>query len=510
MRLVAESMTAELAGLATLTRLGLALGFATAAFLKLRSPARAEQALAPLGRGPRLTRGAVLGLAAVELSVAGALLFGRTALAAAIAALLLLVGFTAFLVWSRSRGQLAPCGCFGSSRSETDGVLALARNQLLMAAAVLVIGLEWRDPGPDVLAWLDGLSLAQLVALVGGAAAVALAARGAVEAGRRLRAGWVPLRPATSSSAQSTDTASGTGSDEQGGRVLRFTGSAPALTIGMATYNDFDGVYFTLQSLRLYHDLADTELLVVDNHGDEAVRQLVEGWLGARYVLATDVVGTAYPRELVFREATGEAVLCCDSHVLFAEGAIGHLKRYYRDHPRTDDLLQGPLVYDDGTLIATHLEPHWREQMWGTWATDPRGQDPRSEPFEIPMQGLGVFSCRPAGLARLSSGLSGLRRRGGVHPREVPPRREEDDLPSLAALDAPLHSPGRGAFPAPDRGQAPQLPDRTPRARTGHGARPGALLPVPPGGSARRRVPGGRAGGGGPRGSACAAGATAR
>jgi hypothetical protein len=32
--------------------------------------------------------------------------------------------------------------------------------------------------------------------------------------------------------------------------------------------------------------------------------------------------------------------------------------------------------------------------MWGIWATDPRGTDPNGEPFEIPMQGMGVFSCR--------------------------------------------------------------------------------------------------------------------
>ena len=32
--------------------------------------------------------------------------------------------------------------------------------------------------------------------------------------------------------------------------------------------------------------------------------------------------------------------------------------------------------------------------MWGIWATDPRGVDPEGEPFEIPMQGMGVFSCR--------------------------------------------------------------------------------------------------------------------
>ena len=167
------------------------------------------------------------------------------------------------------------------------------------------------------------------------------------------------------------------------------------LTIGMATYNDFSGVYFTLQSLRLYQDLRDTELLVVDNYGCPATKQLVEGWVhGARYVLATEVRGTAAPRDLVFREARGEAVLCCDSHVLFAPGAIMRLKEYYREHPECPDLLQGPLVYDDLETISTHFEPVWRAEMWGTWATDPRGQDPEGEPFEIPMQGLGAFSCR--------------------------------------------------------------------------------------------------------------------
>jgi hypothetical protein len=32
--------------------------------------------------------------------------------------------------------------------------------------------------------------------------------------------------------------------------------------------------------------------------------------------------------------------------------------------------------------------------MWGIWATDRRGKDPEGDPFEIPMQGMGVFSCR--------------------------------------------------------------------------------------------------------------------
>jgi hypothetical protein len=161
----------------------------------------------------------------------------------------------------------------------------------------------------------------------------------------------------------------------------------------MATYNDFDGVYFTLQALRLYQDLEHTELLVIDNYGCEATKNLVEGWLHGRYVLAKDAVGTAAPRDRIFREARGKAVLCCDCHVLFPPGVIAQLKRFYREHPDCQDLLQGPLLYDDGKLIATHFDPVWREQMWGTWASDPRGQDPSGEPFEIPMQGLGVFSC---------------------------------------------------------------------------------------------------------------------
>ena len=167
-----------------------------------------------------------------------------------------------------------------------------------------------------------------------------------------------------------------------------------ALTIGMATYNDFDGAYFTLQSLRLYHDLSNTELLVVDNYGCEHTRRFVEGWTKGRYVLAADVQGTAAPRDRVFREAQGEAVLCCDSHVLFAPGSIARLKAYYREHPETRDLLQGPLVYDDLRTMSTHFDSILREQMWGIWATDERGKDPEGKPFEIPMQGLGVFSCR--------------------------------------------------------------------------------------------------------------------
>src|SRR5579859_2732743 len=165
------------------------------------------------------------------------------------------------------------------------------------------------------------------------------------------------------------------------------------LTIGMATYNDYNGVYFTLLALRLYQDLSGTEVLVIDNYGCQETRKLVEEVPGARYIRATDVAGTAAPRDRIFREARGNAVLCCDCHVLFVTGAIARLKAFYREHPDCQDLLQGPLLNNDGQRLATHFDPVWRAQMWGTWASDPRGAEENGEPFEIPMQGLGAFSC---------------------------------------------------------------------------------------------------------------------
>jgi hypothetical protein len=139
---------------------------------------------------------------------------------------------------------------------------------------------------------------------------------------------------------------------------------------------------------------------------------------GARYVLATEVRGTAAPRDLVFHEARAEAVLCCDSHVLFAPGAIRRLKEYYQEHPECPDLLQGPLVYDDLQTISTHFEPVWRAEMWGIWATDPRGQDPEGEPFEIPMQGLGAFSCRKAAWPGFNPMFRGFgREEGYIHEK---------------------------------------------------------------------------------------------
>lgn len=219
------------------------------------------------------------------------------------------------------------------------------------------------------------------------------------------------------------------------------------LTIGMATYNDFDGVYFTIQALRLYHDLENTEILVVDNYGCQETKAFVQQWTKGKYILARDVVGSSAPRDLIFREAQGEAVLCCDCHVLFVPGAIARLKKFYRDTPDCLDLLQGPLLYDDGKMVATHFNPRWNAQMLGVWGTDPRGQDPNAEPFEIPMQGLGAFSCRKRAWLGFNPGFRGFGgEEGYIHEKFRQARRRCLCLPWFRWMHR-FSRPRGGSFP---------------------------------------------------------------
>jgi len=168
------------------------------------------------------------------------------------------------------------------------------------------------------------------------------------------------------------------------------------LTIGMATYDDYDGVYFSVQAIRLYHQEVwdDIEILVIDNNpggsASQALKQL-DSLGNYRYVPYDDRIGTAV-REQVFAEAGSELVLCMDSHVLIEAGGLQRLLDYFDEHPDCCDLLQGVLLQEYGHTLCTHLRAEWREGMYGVWDYDNRAA--AGEPFEIPMQGLGLFACR--------------------------------------------------------------------------------------------------------------------
>jgi len=193
--------------------------------------------------------------------------------------------------------------------------------------------------------------------------------------------------------------------------------SPEKLTIGMAVYEDFDGVYFTVQALRYYHQDADSSrirYLVIDNcpggTHSEHIKKFVEGnvW-GGRYIATDKIKGTAV-RDLIFEEADTELVMCMDSHVLVEPGGVRALLDYYDKHPESKDLIQGPLVYDDIYNMATHFDPRWSDGMFGVWGQDDRASDKYGEPFDIPAQGLGLFSCRKnawLGFNRRFSGFGG-------------------------------------------------------------------------------------------------------
>lgn len=177
----------------------------------------------------------------------------------------------------------------------------------------------------------------------------------------------------------------------------------PRLTVGMACHNDFDGVYFSVQALSLYHSevMPDTEILVIDNdpngYQGGLTRDFITQWVhNGRYIPYSECVGTAAPRNRIFEEALGDYVLCMDAHVLLLPRSLERLLNYYEQNGAVSDLLQGPMVCDDLKSLCTHMDPVWRAEMFGIWGTDQELLSKQAErnPREIGMHGLGLFSCR--------------------------------------------------------------------------------------------------------------------
>jgi len=186
------------------------------------------------------------------------------------------------------------------------------------------------------------------------------------------------------------------------------------LTIGMACYDDFDGVFFSTQSILMYHRemLPYIKFLIVDNnpnsrHGQQTKEYAAQ--IGATYIPFSEYSATTV-KGLVFEWAETPYVLCMDSHVLIESGALTKLLMYYQCNENTSDLLQGPLLSEDPNHpdVWTHLEPRWRSEMYGVWASDERGKDANGKPFEIPMQGMGLFSCRKEAWPRFNVNFRGF------------------------------------------------------------------------------------------------------
>jgi hypothetical protein len=218
------------------------------------------------------------------------------------------------------------------------------------------------------------------------------------------------------------------------------------LTIGMASYNNFTEVWFTVQSLLMYQDMTDTEILVIDNYGDTRLKNFIDGTYGTRYILYTEKTGTSAPRDLVFREALGDWVMCIDTHVLLTEGAMASFKGWTSKNPDCKDLLQGPLKYDDLVNYADAFNDEWASGMWGTWRA--ASIDPNSEPYEIPMQGLGLFACRKDAWLGFNPDFAGFGgEEGYIHSKYRKAGHKTLCLPFLSWVH--LFKTGMGDIPYP-------------------------------------------------------------
>ena len=140
----------------------------------------------------------------------------------------------------------------------------------------------------------------------------------------------------------------------------------------MATHDDYDGLYFSIQNIRMFHKeiLNDVEFVIVDNnpngpHG-EAVRKLLT-WIKepVQYLPFTKYKSSTIKNK-VFELADTPYVLCMDSHVFIEPKALKKLIRFYDLKKDKGTLFQGPLVYDDMTSLSTHFDLNvWSDFMWG-------------------------------------------------------------------------------------------------------------------------------------------------
>ena len=213
----------------------------------------------------------------------------------------------------------------------------------------------------------------------------------------------------------------------------------PKLSIVMACYDDFRGLLWTIQALKTHgRVLADVELVVLNNNplskDGQSITNFVNGqsvakgaavkqsetdkgfltdwdqWQfhSVKVVDASQKTGTAYPRNLGFSVASGEIVMCIDSHVVLLPGAIDAVLKFYRENPDFDGLVHGPMLYDQYASHASSMTDTWGAEMWGQWQADEQARDPDSPPFEIQAMGMGLWACRKDAWLGFHPGMEGF------------------------------------------------------------------------------------------------------
>lgn len=182
------------------------------------------------------------------------------------------------------------------------------------------------------------------------------------------------------------------------------------LTIGMPSYDNHQEVWSTIQGLKVFHDLSDVEIMIVDNKGSALVEKVVHD-CHVRYEKYTKR-GTGPVRNKIFELASGEFVLCIDSHIFLYPDTVWKLKQWYMNNKEiAKNLITGTIVMSDNIRYFTHYENKWRSNMWGIWPFAKNDSNLEKDAFEIEIGPLGLFGCRKDSWLGFAKGCTGF---GGV------------------------------------------------------------------------------------------------
>lgn len=158
----------------------------------------------------------------------------------------------------------------------------------------------------------------------------------------------------------------------------------------MATYNDYHGLWATIQGATAetgFQNVTDLQIVVVDTSPAHSVqvdmaRRLTNYSLSVphdappwartpncKYVHRPDLIGTTASRDHIYEQADADLVLVLDCHVALRPGSLARLADWYDANPDFDGLIHGPLMYDNWYTHHTHMSDRYRGGMRGIWST---------------------------------------------------------------------------------------------------------------------------------------------
>tara|TARA_R110000824_G_scaffold128317_3_gene289109 strand:+ start:126 stop:1961 length:1836 start_codon:yes stop_codon:yes gene_type:complete len=121
-------------------------------------------------------------------------------------------------------------------------------------------------------------------------------------------------------------------------------------------------------------DLLDKiEFVVVENAPDNEHAKALKGLQGdqnkIKIVDSSEVEGTCVAKNKIIEEASGDFVLGMDCHVMLCPTVkvIQALFDFMDANPDTNNLHHGPLIYDSLNHFSTHFNDIWSAEMWGQW-----------------------------------------------------------------------------------------------------------------------------------------------